>query len=108
MYMQRKGNSDYLGPWGFQTLGGAGGQTVFNALTTGTHGGDIKFPPIADSVVALHLVADGGKHYWIEPGTPTDHTHKLQLTDDKKLKALYGNDRYLGAAINWADNLDNS
>ena len=28
----------------FQTLGGAGGQTVFGALTTGTHGGDFLYP----------------------------------------------------------------
>jgi hypothetical protein len=32
-------NGSYLGPWAFRTLGGAGGQTVFGALTTGTHGG---------------------------------------------------------------------
>src|SRR5215208_969644 len=61
--MKEKDNSYYQGPWAFQTLGGAGGQTVFGALTTGTHGGDTEFPPIADSVVALHLVADGGRHY---------------------------------------------
>jgi hypothetical protein len=60
-------NSSYLGSWGFQTLGGAGGQTVFGALATGTHGGDFRIPPIADSVMALHLVADGGRHYWIKP-----------------------------------------
>ena len=63
------GNPSYLGPWGFRTLGGAGGQTVFGALTTGTHGGDFRAGPIAESVVALHLVADGGRHYWIEPGS---------------------------------------
>lgn len=61
------GNSGYGGPWAFATLGGAGGQTIVGALSTGTHGGDLDRPPIADSVVALHLVADGGKHYWIEP-----------------------------------------
>ncbi len=38
----QKQNSDYLGPWGFHTLGGAGGQTVFGALATGTHGGDFR------------------------------------------------------------------
>ena len=32
----------YDGPWAFATLGGAGGQTVFGALTTGTHGGDYR------------------------------------------------------------------
>ena len=32
-------NSSYLGPWALETMGSAGGQTVFGALTTGTHGG---------------------------------------------------------------------
>ncbi len=105
-YLAKRENTDYLGPWAFQTLGGAGGQTVFGALTTGTHGGDIKFPPIADSVVAIHLVADGGRHYWIEPGTPTQNTHKLQLTDDKKLKSLYGNDLYRGKEMNGVKNFE--
>ena len=75
-------NGSYQGPWAFKTLGSAGGQTVVGALTTGTHGGDFRMPPIADSVVALHLVADGGKHYWIESvGEP----FLPQLTDDEKL-----------------------
>src|SRR5262249_51989479 len=65
--LRNNGHPQYGGPWAFPTLGGAGGQTVFGALTTGTHGGDFHMPPIADSVMALHLVADGGKHYWIEP-----------------------------------------
>lgn len=85
---QTKNNSSYLGSWGFQTLGGAGGQTVFGALTTGTHGGDFLMPPIADAVMALHLVADGGRHYWIEPSSPTPLG--TPLTDDAPLQALYG------------------
>src|SRR5256886_5649970 len=88
------GNDSYLGPWGFQTLGGAGGQTVFGALATGTHGGDFHMPPIADAVMALHLVADGGKHYWIEPESPTELG--TRLTDDEPLRALYGQDRFGG------------
>ncbi len=77
----------YSGPWAFATLGGAGGQTVFGALTTGTHGGDFEMPPLADSVMAMHLVADGGKHYWIEP----ESTGGLpRLTDDQKLRDRYG------------------
>jgi hypothetical protein len=87
-------NSDYLGSWAFRTLGGAGGQTVFGALTTGTHGSDFRIPPIADSVMALHLVADGGKHYWIEPESPTPLG--ARLTADEPLKALYGQPRYGG------------
>jgi hypothetical protein len=89
------GNKDYLGPWAFRTLGGAGGQTVFGALHTGTHGGDIHMPPIADSIMALHLVADGGKHYWIEP-TSFFFGIEAQLTDDKKLKDFYSQSQFGG------------
>jgi hypothetical protein len=70
---------EFRGPHAFNTLGSAGGQTVVGALSTGTHGGDFDRPPIADSVLAIHLVVDGGKHYWIEPEmTP-------KLTDDGSL-----------------------
>jgi hypothetical protein len=88
---RRHGTEAYFGPWAFRTLGGAGGQTVFGALTTGTHGGDFKQPPVADSVAAMHLVADGGRHFWIEPSP-----HQVPLTDDGRLKALYGDARYGG------------
>jgi hypothetical protein len=90
----KKHNSSYLGSWAFKTLGGAGGQTVFGALTTGTHGGDFLSAPIADSVMALHLVADGGKHYWIEP--ESTRLGLPRLTDDAPLNALYGKPRYGG------------
>jgi hypothetical protein len=49
---------------------------------TGTHGGDWRQQPISDSVVAMHLVADGGDHYWIEPN---DNRNEIRLTDDAKL-----------------------
>lgn len=97
------GNASYLGPWAFQTLGGAGGQTVFGALTTGTHGGDFRSPPIADSVMAMHLVADAGRHYWIEPkSTPLG----LPLTDDAKLTERYGKDKYKGNEEKGTDNFE--
>jgi hypothetical protein len=83
--------NSYRGPWGLRTLGDSGGQTVVGALTTGTHGGDWREGPIADSVVALHLVADGGKHYWIEPEIgPLEKT----LTNDEKLRDLYDVQKY--------------
>jgi hypothetical protein len=91
------GNKDYLGPWAFHTLGGAGGQTVFGALHTGTHGGDIRMPPIADAVMAIHLVADGGRHFWIEPESFLFGI-KAPLTDDAKLKAFYGQAQFGGEA----------
>lgn len=81
------GNREYRGPWAFRTLGGAGGQTVFGALTTGTHGGDHLLPPIADDVAALHLVTDGGRHYWIEPDVQPEG---VPLTDDAALIATFG------------------
>jgi len=87
-------NKSYLGPLAFPTLGGAGGQTVFGALTTGTHGGDFKIPPLADAVLALHLVADGGKHYWIEPTTVPGFTNPL--TDFNLLHKLYGQSQFGG------------
>lgn len=77
----------YDGPWGFMTLGGAGGQTVFGALTTGTHGGDFRQRPIADAVVALHLVTDGGDHYWIEPRRSPI---QFPIADDARLYKVYG------------------
>ena len=80
------GNEQFAGPWGPATLGGAGGQTIVGALTTGTHGGDFDRPPIADAVCAIHLVADGGRQFWIEPA-PGDIP---ALTDDVELQALYG------------------
>jgi hypothetical protein len=92
---QKFGNASYLGPWAFPTLGGAGGQTVFGALHTGTHGGDIHMPPICDTVMALHLVADGGKHFWIEP-SGFHFRIEAPLTDDKKLKAHFGQAKFGG------------
>ncbi len=72
--------------WGCTTLGGAAGQTIVGAFSTGTHGGDFDRGPIADSVVAIHLVADGGQHFWIEP----DIGNVPPLVDDDALRAEYG------------------
>ncbi|WP_127571984.1 hypothetical protein [Georgenia faecalis] len=89
-FRRQHGKGYFEGRWAFATLGGAGGQTVVGALTTGTHGGDFTLPPLADSVVALHLVTDGGRHYWVEP------TREDRLTDDGALRDLYGQARYGG------------
>jgi len=50
-----------------ETMGGASGQTLAGAISTGTHGGDKFLPPLADSVLALHLVGPGGVQRWVEP-----------------------------------------
>lgn len=86
------GNRAFQGSWAFHTLGGAGGQTVVGALSTGTHGGDFDRPPVADCVVALHVVADGGQHYWIE----RSNKDRTPFTDETKLRALYGDPKYGG------------
>jgi hypothetical protein len=92
LMQNRFGNNAFTGSWGFETLGGAGGQTVVGALSTGTHGGDFDRPPIGDGVVALHLVADGGKHFWIE----RSHSDSTPFTDEAKLRALFGQAKFGG------------
>jgi hypothetical protein len=84
----------FSGRWGLETMGNSGGQTVVGAFSTGTHGGDIELGALADQVVAIHLVADGGQHYWIEL---VDHDRYFpQLTDDDGLQKLYGKDEFGG------------
>ncbi|MFG3422538.1 hypothetical protein [Micromonospora sp. NPDC048063] len=97
------GDPRYGGPWAFATLGGAGGQTVVGAFNTGTHGGDFDRPPLADSVLAIHLVADGGKHYWIE-AVDGNEPH---LTDDF-LMSLEFRTEELGGAANFELIRDNN
>lgn len=48
------------------TLGGSGGQSIAGVMATGSHGGDIHLPPIADCVQAIHLIGPGGQEFWIE------------------------------------------
>ena len=52
-----------------ETMGGSSGQTLAGAISTGTHGGDLFMGPLADSVLALHIVGAGGVEYWIEPSS---------------------------------------
>lgn len=60
------------------TLGGNVGQAVAGAISTGTHGGDPTQPPLADAVVAMHLVTEGGRELWIERDSEP-------ITDDLRL-----------------------
>jgi len=48
------------------TLGGSVGQAVAGALSTSTHGGDPTQSPLADVVMAMHLVTAAGRELWIE------------------------------------------
>src|SRR5260370_2143471 len=48
------------------TLGGSGGQTIAGVMATGSHGGDVFLPPIADAVMAIHLIGPRGQEWWLE------------------------------------------
>jgi len=61
-----------------ETQGGSSGQTLAGAVSTGTHGGDKSMPPLADSVLAIHLVGAGGIQYWIEPSRGITDPRLLQ------------------------------
>ena len=76
---------DYRGPWAMSTLGGAGGQTIVGAFSTGTHGGDIGIAPIVDAIQAIHLVGPGNTHHWIERPLPNG----APLVDEALLTARY-------------------
>lgn len=70
--------------WGLPTLGGAGGQTIVGACSTGTHGGDIHLGPVGAAIQALHLIGPGGAEHWIER-----HGQAFALTDDGALQRVY-------------------
>ena len=54
------------------TSGASNGQTIAGAMSTGTHGSAHDVGGIQDYILGLHIVAEGGKHYWIErPSNPT-------------------------------------
>ena len=48
------------------TSGASNGQTIGGAISTGTHGAAHAFGAMQESIVGLHLVAEGGRHYWVE------------------------------------------
>ncbi len=47
--------------------GASNGQTICGAVSTGTHGSAIDFGGMPEFVAGIHLLAEGGEHYWIEP-----------------------------------------
>lgn len=77
------------------TLGGSGGQSIAGVMATGSHGGDLGLPPIADCVQAIHLIGPGGQEWWIEPssgltaGSEEDTRRQLQAIamgmDDREI-----------------------
>lgn len=48
------------------TAGASNGQTIVGAISTGTHGAANRVGSMQDYMLGLHIVAEGGKHYWLE------------------------------------------
>jgi hypothetical protein len=48
------------------TSGASNGQTICGAISTGTHGSANSLGSMQDFILGLHVVAEGGKHYFIE------------------------------------------
>ena len=69
--------NDQQGRWALATLGGSTGQSLAGAISTGTHGADVRLPPLADCVRAIHLVGPGGIQHWIEGKDPIGNAQKL-------------------------------
>jgi hypothetical protein len=94
-WMRERGAvGDYSGPWALETMGGAGGQTIVGAMSTGTHGGDVDFGPLGEAVVALHLVDGNGEQHWIERTRLRPSTLPLKLVDEAKLEARFPHIHY--------------
>lgn len=50
------------------TMGDGAGQSLAGALSTGTHGGDLRVPPLVEWVRAVHLVSASGREIWLTAG----------------------------------------
>jgi hypothetical protein len=80
---------NYFGPWAFETLGGAGGQTIVGVASTATHGGDVESSAVGEMILALHLIAPDGQEYWIERTQLRPSTIPIHLVDPDKLQRKY-------------------
>jgi len=70
------------------TLGGSGGQSIAGVMATGSHGGDVHLPPIADAVMAIHLIGPGGQEWWIE--RPSGLTAGTEAEVQRQLQTIAG------------------
>jgi hypothetical protein len=48
------------------TSGASNGQTICGAFSTGTHGSARRVGAMQDYIVGLHVIAEDGRHHWIE------------------------------------------
>lgn len=48
------------------TSGASNGQTLAGAVSTGTHGSAVSLGAMQDYIAGIHLVSEGGRHYFIQ------------------------------------------
>jgi hypothetical protein len=86
-----------------QTMGGASGQTLAGVISTGTHSGDFNLPPIADCILAIHLVAPDGAEHWIErsaSGRITDRDPLAHVMGGRiPLEKIHYDDQWFNAIV---------
>jgi FAD/FMN-containing dehydrogenase len=51
------------------TSGASNGQTICGAISTGTHGSARRVGSMQDYMLGLHVLAEDGHNYWIEPAS---------------------------------------
>lgn len=68
-------------------MGGYDGQTLAGVMMTATHGSGLNYGPIADSVVSLQMVVDGGRMVQLEPshGVTNPATFPGTLEEDRTI-----------------------
>lgn len=49
------------------TMGDGAGQSLIGAISTGTHGADLRVPPLVEWITAVHLVTASGREMWVTP-----------------------------------------
>ena len=94
-------SSPRRGRWALPTMGGASGQTIAGAISTGTHGGHFDLAPIADMVQAIHLVDPTGKPRWIERGGAGAITDARRLRSRMRFEddAVHYDDQWFNAVL---------
>lgn len=81
--------NDYLDRNGMalENMGGYDGQTIAGVMMTATHGSGLGYGPIADQVVSLQMVVEGGRMVQIEPanGITNPATFPGKLEEDSTI-----------------------
>lgn len=84
-------------------MGGYDGQTIAGVMMTATHGSGLAYGPIADSVVSLQMVVDGGQMVQIEPSNgitnPATFSGTLEENSTIKVRLIQDDDAFNAARV---------